>query len=118
MPSGRTYRRGALTRRATIANLAAGFRRSRLNRNRVIVGANFHRASAKGQPPAVDTAGLLNSIRAKKTGQMRSTVATSKKYADILDDPKRLDRPFFRSTVKRFAPKFRANIEKVIKESG
>jgi hypothetical protein len=113
-PAGRTYRRGPITRKATAKNLPPGLRTQKGNSNNVIAGSNFHRASKKGQPPAVDTAGLINSIRAKKTGELKSTVATSKKYAEVLDDPKKLDRPFFKTTAEKFLPKFKENIKKAI----
>lgn len=117
-PAGKTYRRGAITKKATKSNLTLGLRRSKKNKNRVIAGSNFHRASKRGQAPAVDTGGLLNSIRAKKTGELKSTVAVGKAYGEILDDPARLDRPFFRSTVKEYLPKFKENIREVIKSGG
>lgn len=116
-PAGRTYRRSPITRAATSRNLPAGLRRTK-NKNRVIVGSNFHRASRRGQPPAVDTAGLINSIRARKTGPLKTTVSAGKHYGEILDDPNKLNRPFFRSTVKEYLPKFKENILEVIKSGG
>jgi hypothetical protein len=116
-PRGRTYRRSAITKAATKPLLALGLRRKKGNPDRVVAGSNYHRASAKGQPPAVDSGGLINSTRAKKTGEMRSTVSVGKKYGEVLDDPNKLDRPFFRSTVKEFAPKFKENIQKAIAEN-
>jgi hypothetical protein len=109
-PAGRTYRRRAITK-ATSRNLPAGLRK---RNNRFIVGSEFHRASRRGQPPAIDTAGLINSIRGRKTGPMKTTVSVGKRYGAILDDPNGLNRPFFRSTVKAYLPRFKDKIRKVI----
>lgn len=117
-PSGRTYRRGAITKNATKPLLALGLRRRKGNAKRVVAGSNFHRASKKGQAPAVDTGGLVNSIRAKKTGEMRSTISAGKAYAEPLDNPNKLDRPFFSSTAEAFRTKFKENIENAIKSGG
>lgn len=75
----------------------------------------FHRASARGQAPAVDTGGLLNSIRARKIGLLKAVVATSKIYAARLDDQNRLNRPFFQSEADAFRPKFKQNLLDAIK---
>jgi len=126
-PRGRTYRRSPIVKAATKAYLALGLRRRKGNAKQVVAGANFHRASAPGQPPAVDSGGLINSTRAKKTGEMRSTVSVGKKYAAALDEGTTTagrnhnvviaPRPFFAVTVKRFAPKFKENIKNVIAEN-
>ena len=115
--SGKTYRRGAITRAASKKNLGLGLRKVKNNSKRVVAGSNFHRASARGESPANDLGGLVNATRSKKTGEMRNTVANSKKYAPILDDPNGLDRPFFRSTADEFKPKFKQNIADAIKEN-
>jgi hypothetical protein len=114
-PAGRLYRKGSITKAATKPLLALGLKTRKGNANRVVAGSRIHRASRKGQPPAVDTGGLIGSIRAKKTGEMKSTVTAGKAYAEPLDDPKELDRPFFRSTAEKFRPKFKENIEDAIK---
>lgn len=116
-PAGKTYRRGAITKKATKGNLALGLKRRKGNVSQVFAGSNFHRASAPGQPPAVDTAGLLNSIRAKKTGDMKSQVSAGVAYAEVLDNPAKLGRPFFRVTVEEFRPKFKENIEEAIRSA-
>jgi hypothetical protein len=116
--TGRLYRKSAITRAASKRLLAAGFKPKRGNPKRVVVGVNIHRASAPGQSPASDTGGLLGSIRAKKTGDLKSTVASSKAYAAALDDGAKsrnlAPRPFFKSTAKEFAPKFKENVSKAI----
>ena len=116
-PRGRLYRRGAINRAASKKTSGLGLRRVANNPKRVIAGVTFHRASAKGQPPAVDKGELLNATRSKKTGEMRNKVANSKKYAPILDDPNGLDRPFFQSTADEFKAKFKQNIADVIREN-
>lgn len=113
-PAGRTYRKGPLTAPATQKNLPPGLRTSKSNADRVITGSLFHRASKKGQAPAIDTGGLVNSIRARKTGELKSTVAAGKNYAKPLDDPNKLDRPFFQSTTEEFRPKFKENIRNAV----
>jgi hypothetical protein len=144
-PSGRTYRKGPIVKRATKALLKLGLRKQKGRTDKVIAGANFHRASAPGQAPAVDSGGLVNSIRAKKTGEMKSKVSSSKDYAAALDDGARppskrsgrrskkrngpvenfmgphrggmAARPFFKSTAEAFRPKFKGNISKAIAEN-
>jgi len=41
------------------------------SRFNVVVGARLHRASAPGEPPAIDTGALVNSVNAKRIGSMR-----------------------------------------------
>ncbi len=116
-PAGRLYRRGSITKNASKKNLALGLRRKKGTKTRVIAGANFHRASAKGQPFANDSGQTINAIRAKRTGELKSKVAVGVKHGAILDDPNKLDRPFFRSTAEKFKPKFKENIADAIKEN-
>jgi hypothetical protein len=68
-PAGRLYSRGPGT----------GFTRA-------------HRASAKGQRPAIDTGKLLNSIDDKRTGELSSEAFAGAEYAKHLQSA-RLDRP-------------------------
>jgi phage gpG-like protein len=122
--TGRLYRKGPITRASSKKLLAAGFKPKRGNAKRVIVGANIHRASAPGQSPASDTGGLVNSVRAKKTGDLKSTVSSSKDYAAPLDDGAKgtgrsrkgaiAPRPFFKSTAKQYEPTFRKNVEAAV----
>ena len=141
VPAGRVYRVGTLTKAATKPLLALGLKTRKGNAKRVITGSRIHRASAPGQPPAVDTTNLLNSIRAAKTGEMRATVAAGAEYAAALENgatipgrnkrsnPSRVKgkktagplknivikpRPFFKPVVEKFAPKFKENIRKAI----
>jgi hypothetical protein len=126
-PSGKTYRKSPITKPATKALLALGLKRQNGNPKNVVAGSNFHRASAPGQAPAVDSSGLVNSTRAKKTGEMKSTVSVGKKYGPALDKGTTKagrnrnivikPRPFFASTVEEFRPKFKENIKKAIAEN-
>lgn len=68
-PTGRLYaRRGG-----------SGFRR-------------FHRASARGQRPAIDTGKLLNSVQSKTLGEFKAVTAAEAPYAKYLQG-ERLNRP-------------------------
>jgi HK97 gp10 family phage protein len=62
--SGRLYRRGSITKTRTKGLAGLGLRRVKGQANRVIAGANFHRASAPGEAPATDTGYLVNHISA------------------------------------------------------
>mgnify|MGYP000891393801 FL=1 len=58
-------------------------------------GANFrrfHRASARGQRPAIDTGKLLNSIEDRRLGEFKAEVFAGAEYAKYLQS-ERLDRP-------------------------
>lgn len=132
-PAGQTYRRGAITRKANKKNLKLGLKSFETSRRvksqklinggitelqkqtRVVVGYKFHRASARGQAPAVDSGGLLSSIRSKRIGFLSVRVASSKRYALNLDSRSSLNRPFFSVTVEEFKPKFKQNIIEAIR---
>jgi len=62
--TGRTYRRGAITRRASKRSRSLGLRErtTRGGQRLAIVGAKIHRASAPGEAPAVDLGALVNSF--------------------------------------------------------
>lgn len=87
VPAGRTYRRGELNKAASIPLLRLGLQFSKRRQGQVIAGYRFHRASAAGQPPAVDTANLVNSMRAKRTGAMSAELAVNAAYAGYLEPP-------------------------------
>lgn len=112
-PAGRTYRRTRITK-APSPSLPSKLRKYATagGKTRVIVGYNFHRASRRGQPPAIDTGRLINSIRTIKLAQLRVRIATSVEYAAVLDDPKGLNRPFFASTAKANRHKYLQRIRK------
>lgn len=112
-PAGRTYRRTRIVRNPSKSR-PSGLRKYATagGKTKVIVGYNFHRASRRGQAPAIDTGRLINSIRMQKVSQLRVKVATSVLYAPILDDPAGLDRPFFESTVKANRTKYLKRIRR------
>jgi hypothetical protein len=102
--SGRTYRRGAITRAAS-SNLPKGLRTRTTEKGnvRAIVGYRLHRASAPGEAPAVDEGTLINSIVAKPDG-LRATITVSAPQAEILEYKK--DRPVFEPTLEEMRPGF------------
>lgn len=94
VPAGRTYRRGAINRPASSKLLALGLKLSRTHQGSVVAGYSFHRASAPGQPPANDTSNLVNSIKAKRSGEMSAELDINAGYAGFLEPPAGLNRPF------------------------
>lgn len=116
VPAGKVYARGALTARANKAQLGLGLLRKPGTKTRVIIGNRFHRASAKGQPPAVDSGKLLNSIKTKQTAPLQITIFSNLRYAEILDNPQKLNRPFMRKERDNFRSKFKKNIADALKE--
>lgn len=115
--SGKIYRRAPITAKATKKTKALGLKTliTKKGNERAIIAYKFHRASAIGFAPATDHGGLIGSIAAVNLDELRSRVFVGKNYGAILDDPEGLNRPFFRVTVKKFKPKFKANILAVIK---
>ncbi len=119
---GRTYRRGLILRAATKKTRALGLRERVINRGqlspegfslekrRAIVGYKFHRASAPGEAPAVDTASVINSIRAKPKG-LRATI-TANEVAVILEE--KMNRPAFAPAVEKVRPGFIAQVDATI----
>jgi hypothetical protein len=87
VPTGRTYRRGEINKAASIPLLRIGLQFSKRRQGQVVAGYRFHRASAPGEPPAVDLANLVNSMRAKRTGQMSAELAVNASYAGFLEPP-------------------------------
>jgi hypothetical protein len=99
----------AVPRRQAIANLVGRSARDfkNLTKRRIIEsrpagrlyprrrGAGFtraHRASARGQRPAIDTGKLLNSIRDKRNAEFRAEAYAGAEYAKYLQSEK-LKRP-------------------------
>ena len=123
--SGKTYRRGAIKKKVAKRDLVF-YRSNRkvfkrtftgLYAEKTTVGYQFHRASKKGESPATDTGGLVSSIRSKRIAELKARISTSKKYAPILDNKEKLNRPFFSDTAENFKEKFKENIRKIINES-
>jgi len=48
---------------------------------------------------------------------MKAKVSSGSRIAEILDNPNKLDRPFFKSVAEKFKPKFKANISETIKKA-
>lgn len=82
---GRTYARGAITRRASKSTRGLGLReRTSAKGNRLaIVGYKLHRASAPGEAPAVDLGELINSYLARGQGLKWSVSSASAKAAAL-----------------------------------
>lgn len=110
-PAGRTYKTTAITRK-----LKRNPNNLRRRGDRLIIGYNFHRASARGQAPAIRTGGLVNSIRAQRIAELRARVIVGKAYGAILDDPNGLNRPFFQSTLRKRLPVYLARIRREMKK--
>lgn len=123
--TGKTYRRGAIKKKIAERDLSfyradrRVFKRtfSGLYAEKTTVGYRFHRASRKGEAPASETGGLVNSIRARKVGFLSVKVATSLRYARPLDSKNGLDRPFFAATAEEFRSKFKQNIREAIRDN-
>ncbi|MBS1797455.1 MAG: hypothetical protein JSS81_26770 [Acidobacteria bacterium] len=128
-PAGKVYRRGAIFKSGAAADRKLN--RTRFKRKffslfdeKFAVAFEFHRASAPGQPPAVSTGGLLNSIRARALGELKAQVATAQKYAAALDQGAKIKnariaaRPFFASTAEEFRARFKQNLIDAIKQVG
>lgn len=107
-PAGRTYRLSGIR----VNRPRAGARRSTLGG--FVIGSNFYRASAPGQPPAIRFGNLINSIFGRPSGFLQYEVATNLLYGAILDDPDGLNRPFFASQVRLYEPRFFDNINSVL----
>lgn len=70
---------------------------------KVRVAAGVHIASAFGQPPAKLTGTLYRNIKVRRMIGRYSILATVRaKGVDVLDDPARLSRLFFRTTIETF----------------
>jgi hypothetical protein len=122
-PQGRTYRRGRISKTESKATKALGLKTftTKSGKTRAITGYYFHRASAPGQPPAVDTGGLIGSIAEKPLAELRSLVSVGKLYGDPLDRGTTragksgkagpffvlAPRPFFKVTVDAYRPVFK-----------
>jgi hypothetical protein len=108
IPAGRTYRLGSIVRKSNRRNAVPGLVQRGSN---VVVGSKFYRASKRGQPPAIRTGRLFNSIGSRRTGPLSARVSVSVAYAMPLDDPEGLDRPFFQSQAVAYFPRFQQNVK-------
>lgn len=123
--SGRLYRRSSIKRAATKGRLAMGLRRTAGNPKKVIVGANFHRASAPGEAPASDTGRLVASLSHKiERDGLTATIGVHEvskvKYAAALEFGTRhmAARPFvvraLRETQEEVERRIRNGIERAL----
>lgn len=100
-----------LTKQRILKSKAAGRQYSRRG------GAGFrrfHRASAYGQRPAIDTGRLLNSIQDKSTGEFSAEAFAGAEYAQFLNDPNGLNRPIMSERdAKEEEPKMLRRMEQV-----
>ncbi len=120
---GRTYRRGAITRKATRNTRALGLRERvtgrgqlspegfSLEKRRAVVGYKIHRASARGEAPAVDTSVLINSVKARPKG-WRAEIGSPVGYAWLLEYV--LDRPAFEPALEAARSPFQRKIDEAI----
>lgn len=111
---GRTYRRAAITKKASKNTRALGLRERvsnagqlspegfSLEKRRAVVGYKIHRASAPGEAPAVDHSALINSIRTVPKGT-RAVIYASH-ISEILEEKK--DRPVFAPSIEKIRPGF------------
>jgi len=122
--SGRTYRRGAISRsyKATGKRAAElsmlGFRGSlnvKTGKFTFITGYRVHRASAPGEAPATDTGNLGNSIGSRMIGKTEGEVTVTAEYAAALElgSPHIAPRPFFAPAVKAEWPGFLAAMKAI-----
>ena len=109
IPAGRTYRLNPIVRKESRRNSTLKLARKA---GGVIVGYTYHRASSRGQPPAIRTGRLLNSIRSLQLNPTHGRINVGVDYGLPLDDPEGLDRPFFTTRVELYRPRFFENIRR------
>jgi hypothetical protein len=116
--SGRTYARGAITRRASKVTRGLGLREKTTAKGfqRAVVANTFHRASAPGEAPAVDTGGAINSLITTVEG-LRATIDGSE-ILGLLDTGTRklAPRQFVRPALERARAPFERRVEEAIEE--
>jgi hypothetical protein len=114
---GKTVKRGRITAAVTKLTKALGLPTftTKKGKERAITGYKFHRQSLQGDPPATDSGGLIGSIEGKPIAELKGRVSVGKKYGQYLDNPAKLNRPFFRTTVERFKPKFKQKIREALR---
>ena len=106
-PAGKLYKRGSFSGRNKIGGVRASGK-----------GTKIHRASAKGQRPAIDSGKLNRSTRKKRLGAFKGEVTTIAKnkgfdYAEHLQE--KLDRPIQDERDRKVGEKMLAdNVEKAL----
>jgi HK97 gp10 family phage protein len=100
---GRTYGRGA-----SKYSMHSG--------QKIATAFRFHRASAPGEAPAIDTGHLVNSIQIEKTGQAQRTITVGAGYALALELGTRrmAARPSMRPALEKEYPVFRRDVGKLV----
>lgn len=75
----------------------------------------LHIASAPGQPPAIDTGRLINSISSFRIATGHYRVGTAVNYAAALDNVRKKNRPFFAVTFKKNKQKYLGEMRRQLK---
>ena len=116
--SGRTYRRGAIVRRASGATRALGLRERKTAGGRplAVAGFNVHRASAPGEAPAVDLGELINSYTTQIDG-LHASVSSSLALAALLEGGTRkmAPRPAAAPAAERARESFPRKVDEAVK---
>lgn len=113
-PAGRVRRLSTLTGRRTASSVG---NRRRGTSTRIVIGAEFYRTSAPGQPPAKRTGALYRKIRVTRVDDRSLKAVVGVSYAKYLDDPSILNRPFFRQIVREyFRTEFRNDVKTKLRE--
>lgn len=83
-----------------------------------------HKVSRRGNPPSPDTLTLLNNIADRDLGTLSGEVyvkdavapggSNPAVYGPILDNPSKLNRPFFATTAEKYRPTFEKNMENAL----
>lgn len=100
-PSGRLYRRRAITKRASKGLLSMGLKRR--GRTRVYAGSEFHRASASGQAWAKDSGRAYRDIKVSRTRRGTYRVRFGAPYIGYLEFT--LNRPVVLPAIQAAAEK-------------
>lgn len=93
---------------------------SRIIRRRGLGFTHGHKVSIRGNPPSPDTLTLLNAVDDQATGTLQREVyvkpnqnprgGVADEYGAILDNPNKLNRPWFETTVEEYRPEFVKNM--------
>lgn len=102
--SGRTYPRGAV-------------KRGRGERSR-IVAHRFHRASAPGEAPAIDTGHLVNSFFTKKLSRLVRIIGVNAEYAAALEfgTERVAARPYLRPALNAVRSFFMRSMREIVRQ--
>ena len=79
-------------------------------------GRRVHIASAPGEPPAIDTGVLVNSIQTQVEG-LSAVVGTNVEYAAVLEwgGARLAPRPYFAPAFEEIKPIFEAGLKELVK---